>query len=145
MGTSLIDTNCLIDLLQPDSAWSTWSATAIATAGDAGPLAINPIIYSELGAGLSSIETLELAFPADSFDRLDLPWDAAFLAGQARRRYRQDGGTRERTLSDFLIGAHAAVSGLTLVTRDPKRYRRHFPRLAMIAPDTHFSELSSAD
>lgn len=108
-------------------------------------MAINQIIYSELGAGMRSIEEIELAFPAESFDRLDLPWDAAFLAGQAHRMYRRDGGSRDRTLPDFLIGAHAAVAGLTLITRDPKRYRRHFPRLAMIAPDTHFPELAPTE
>ena len=141
MPGSLIDTNCLIDLIQPESAWYAWSAAALAGAVDAGAVAINPIIYGELGAGIATIESLEEAFPATIFARLDLPWDAAFLAGQSHRRYRHEGGTRERTLPDFFIGAHAIVSGLTLVTRDPRRYRRHFPRLKLIAPDTHFGEL----
>ena len=123
MPGSLIDTNCLIDLLQPDSPWYAWSAAALA------------------GAGIATIEAIEQAFPATIFARLELPWDAAFLAGQSHRRYRQEGGTRDRTLPDFFIGAHAIVSGLTLVTRDPRRYRRHFPRLKLIAPDSHFTEL----
>ncbi len=121
MPGSLIDTNCLIDLIQPESAWYAWSAAALAGAVDAGAVAINPIIYGELGAGIATIESLEEAFPATIFARLDLPWDAAFLAGQSHRRYRHEGGIRERTLPDFFIGAHAIVSGLTLVTRGHPR------------------------
>lgn len=101
MPGSLIDTNCLIDLIQPDSPWYAWSAAALADAVDAGAVAINPIIYGELGAGIATIEALEEAFPATIFARLELPWDAAFLAGQSHRRYRHEGGSRDRTLPDF--------------------------------------------
>ena len=37
-------------------------------------------------------------------------------------------------LPDFFIGAHAAVRGYTLLTRDAARYRACFPRLALIVP-----------
>ena len=143
MPGALVDTNCLIDLLLPESPWSAWSTAAVAAAADAGVIGINPIIYSELGAGIATIEDIERAFPSKDFARLDLPWDAAFLAGQVHSRYRRDdGGVRDRTLPDFLIGAHATVDGLTLITRDLRRYRRHFPRLVLMAPDTHFVDLA---
>ena len=61
----------------------------------------------------------------------------AFLAGRAFNLYRQRGGSKERTLPDFFIGAHAAVRGYTVLTRDPAGYRTYFPDLDIIAPDTH--------
>jgi hypothetical protein len=45
------------------------------------------------------------------------------------------GGTRTSTLPDLLIGAHAAVLGLTLLTRDTARYRTYFPNLQLVVPD----------
>lgn len=141
MSCALIDTNCLIDLTLSESLWHAWSAEALTWVADRMPLAINPIIYSELGAGFAKIEDIEVAFPASDFRRLNLPWEAAFLAGTCHRHYRSRGGRRERTLPDFLIGAHAAVSGLTLLTRDSARYRHHFPKLNVLCPKSIFQEL----
>ena len=72
----------------------------------------------------------------EDFERRPLPWDAAFLAGKAFLSYRRAGGQKRSPLPDFYVGAHATVEGLTLVTRDPKRYRRYFPKLALLAPPT---------
>jgi predicted nucleic acid-binding protein len=63
------------------------------------------------------------------------PRDALFLAGKVFVRYRKPGGARTGVLPDFFIGAHAAVSGLPLLTRDIIRYRTYFPRMALIAPE----------
>lgn len=141
MPLAIIDTNCLVDVTLPESAWFRWSSEALAWVADRMTPAIDPIIYSELGAGFPDIESIETAYPPDDFRRLDLPWEAAFLAGVCHRRYRQDGGKRERTLPDFLVGAHAAVSGLALLTRDAARYRRHFPKLHILCPDNLLPEL----
>jgi len=56
------------------------------------------------------------------------------LAAKCFIRYRQAGGARRSPLPDFYIGAHAAVGGLLLLTRDATRYRRYFPKLVLIAP-----------
>ena len=81
------------------------------------------------------IEELDAAiFPTDFVTREPLPWDAAFLAARAFLRYRRKGGTRPHPLPDFYIGAHAAVAGYTLLTRDARRYRTYFPKLRLIAP-----------
>jgi hypothetical protein len=49
-------------------------------------------------------------------------------------RYRRRGGARRSPLRDFFIGAHAAVAGYRVITRDPKRLRAYFPALELIAP-----------
>jgi predicted nucleic acid-binding protein len=93
------------------------------------------VIYGEVSVRYSRIEELDLALPEALFEREELPYEAAFLAGKAFRRYRQSGGTRRSPLPDFLIGAHAAIAGYQLLTRDVPRYRTYFPHLRLIAPD----------
>jgi len=106
----------------------------LSQAADQSNLAINPVIYAEVSIGYTTIEDLELLLPAVDFRRLDLPYEAAFLAGKAFLSYRRRGGNRTTPLPDFYIGAHAAVSGLRLLTRDPRRYRTYFPTVHLIAP-----------
>ncbi len=131
----LVDSNVLLDVAEMDPRWYEWSATTLAALAERKMLAINPIVYAEVAMGYAAIEEVEAALPAEQFLRLPLPWEAAFLASTCQRRYRRSGGRRERTLPDFLIGAHAAVEGMALVTRDASRYRTYFPRLELIAPD----------
>ena len=134
MPATLIDSNVLLDYLNEDSEWEDWAATMIAAAADAGVVAINPIIYAEVSVRFDGIEEVDNALPPEYFVRAALPWEAAFLAGKAFQQYRRRGGVRRSPLPDFFIGAHAAVAGLTLLTRDPKRYRPYFPKLRMISP-----------
>lgn len=142
MAKHLIDSNVLIDLAEADPLWLRWSTAAYVHALDHGGAAINPLIMAEVSTGFATIEEVDGAMPESDLERLPLPWEASFLAGKAFVAYRRDGGERRSPLPDFYIGAHAAVSDLTLVTRDPRRYRRHFPRLRLIAPDTMFSGLA---
>ncbi len=142
MATCLIDTNVLIDATASTSPWHLWSTTALRVAMESGSVAINPVIYSELAMNYEQPAQLEQAFPAEAFLRLDLPWACCFAAGEAHLRYRNSGGRRERTLPDFLIGAHAQGEGFTLITRDASRYRSYFPDLALIEPRTHYANLT---
>jgi hypothetical protein len=130
----LVDTNVLFDCLSEDDEWSDWSAAILSEVANRGPLAINPVIFAEVSVRYDAIEAVDEALPADYFVRAPLPWDAAFLAAKAFERYRRRGGTRTNVLPDFFIGAHAAVAGMTLVTRDARRYRTYFPKLKIIAP-----------
>ena len=132
--TVLVDSSVLLDVLTEDPRWYPWSAGALAECADEGALAINPIIYAEVSIRFAGIEELEDAVPQDLFQRLALPWEAAFLAGKCFVDYRRRGGRRASPLPDFYIGAHAAVSGLSLLTRDATRYRTYFPKLCLIAP-----------
>ena len=134
MTTVLVDANVLLDFLTEDSEWYEWSASMLADAAQNGQVAINPVIYAEVSVGFDTVENVEDALPTDYFIRAPLPWDAAFLAAKAFERYRRRGGTRRSSLPDFFIGAHAAVTGMTLLTRDARRYRTYFPKLRIIAP-----------
>jgi predicted nucleic acid-binding protein len=97
-------------------------------------LAINPLVYAEVSVGFSRIEDLEELLPATLFRREALPYEAAFLAGKAFLRYRRRGGVRLAPMPDFYIGAHAAIAGFRLLTRDASRYRTYFPSVEIIAP-----------
>jgi len=134
VAVTLVDSNVILDVLTDDADWGDWSASMLAEAARAGPLAINPIIYAEVSAGFERIEDLDDALPEAYYRRLPLPYEAAFLTGQCFLKYRRRGGPRRSPLPDFYIGAHAALADLTLLTRDAKRYRSYFPTLRIIAP-----------
>jgi len=131
----LVDSNVLLDVVTDDPTWATWSSRSLGEAADEAILIINAIIYAEVSIGFASIEALEDALPPDLYRREYLPYEAAFLAGKAFLRYRGAGGVKGSPLPDFYIGAHAAVAGYRLLTRDEARYRTYFPTLELIAPD----------
>ncbi len=134
MPGTLVDSNVLLDIVTEDAEWFEWSAGRLEAAADEGPLFLNPIIYAEVAAGFERIEDVDEALPAAYYRRVPLPWESAFLAGQCFVKYRRRGGARRSPLPDFYIGAHAAVAGLTLLTRDATRYRAYFPTVRLIAP-----------
>jgi predicted nucleic acid-binding protein len=133
--TTLVDSNVLLDIATEDPSWYEWSAAALAGAANDGPLAINAIIYAEVSIGFATIEELDDALPPDVFAREQLPYEAAFLTGKAFLAYRRRGGARSVPLPDFYIGAHAAINGHRLLTRDVKRYRSYFPTVSLLTPD----------
>jgi len=133
--TVLVDSNVLLDLMTADARWFQWSADAIERAADTARLVINPMIYAEVSIRYHRIEDLEAALPRALIEREPVPYEAAFLAGKCYLAYRQRGGTRRSPLPDFFIGAHAAVAGYQLLTRDASRYRTYFPRLTIVAPE----------
>ena len=130
----LVDTNVLIDVLENDPDWAEWSLTQLRHRAQLTPLAINPIIYTELSAAFSSMEMLDEVLTTMDLRQLEIPRPALFLAGKAFARYRQQGGTKSNVLADFFIGAHAAVARFPLLTRDTRRYRNYFPTVELIAP-----------
>ncbi len=131
----LVDSNVIIDLISKAPIWGAWSRDAVAEAADGNALAINPIIYAEVSVGFATVNELEEVLGPVEFRRLPLPYEAGFLAGKAHLDYRRRGGLRSSPMPDFYIGAHAAVSGLTLLTRDRRRYASYFPTLRIIAPE----------
>jgi predicted nucleic acid-binding protein len=135
MTAVLVDSNVLLDLMTEDSRWFSWSSAAIERAADRFRLVINPIIYAEMSVRYSQIEELDEVLPKAMFDREALPYEAAFLAGKSFLAHRRRGGTKQSPLPDFFIGAHAAVAGYRLLTRDASDYRTYFPKLSLIAPE----------
>jgi predicted nucleic acid-binding protein len=135
MPSVLVDSNVLLDVLLDGSQWQPWSSAAIGNAASESRLVINPIIFAEVSVGFPRFEEVEEALPVILFNREEVPYEAAFLAGKAFVAYRRRGGTRLSPLPDFFIGAHAAVAGYRLLTRDAARYRTYFPKLSLLAPD----------
>jgi hypothetical protein len=135
MKPTLVDSDILLDVATDDPTWADWSSRALEAAANESPLAINALIYAEVSIGFERIEQLEQAIPSNTFRREPLPYEAAFLAGKTFLKYRRRGGQRTSPLPDFYIGAHAAVSGFRILTRDPRRYRTYFPTVDIISPE----------
>ena len=131
----LVDSNVFLDIFTEDPKWFSWSSRTLAECAEKDLLIINPIIYAEVSIRFERIEELEEALPPEFFIREELPWEAAFLAGKCFLLYKRRKGKKTSPLPDFYIGAHAAVCGYTLLTRDARRYRSYFPKLRLITPE----------
>ena len=131
---ALVDTNVLIDIWSHDPVWEERSGARYAECLANGGVAVNPVICAELSLGFPSASALDEALAVAQLVQLDLPCEAAFLAGRAFQEYRRRGGTKPSTLPDFFIGAHAVVARLPLLTRDPAGYQSYFPEIQLILP-----------
>ncbi len=131
----LVDSNVILDIVTEDKTWFQWSSETLARYAENHLLIINPMIYAEVSMGFDRIEDVEIVLSPTFFRREPLPREAAFLAGKCFLAYRRRGGKRSATLPDLFIGAHAAIAGIPLLTRDTSRYRTYFPKLKLIAPD----------
>lgn len=130
----VVDSNVILDIVTEDKRWFTWSSESLAQYSETHVLVINPVIYAEVSIGFDRIEDVEAVLSPMLFRRDPIPWEAAFLAGKCFLQYRKKGGSKRSPLPDFFIGAHAAVIGIPLLTRDASRYRTYFPKLKLIAP-----------
>lgn len=134
--TILVDTNVLVDVLQNDPVWSHWSVAQMRSLSFVHRLALNPVIYAELALSYDSMATLDKVIETAELAFEEMPRSALFLAGKAHVQYRRRGGLRPQVLPDFFIGAHAAVNGWRLLSRDAARFRTYFPSLRVISPST---------
>lgn len=130
----LVDTCVLLDVSTDDPTWREWSIDQLARWSVRGPLLINPLIYAEWCVDFDSFEAAEIAVPNFGLQWAELPREALYLAAQAHRLYRRRGGTRAMVLPDFLIGAHAAIAGIPLLTRDRRRFDTYFDGLELVTP-----------
>jgi len=131
----LVDTNVLLDVVQDDPLWAEWSQAQLDAWSARGELGINAVIYAELSIAYARIEELEETVDAARLRFMEIPREALFLAGKAFLAYRRQGGARTGVLPDFFIGAHAAVMGLPLLTREVARYRTYFPGVELVTPE----------
>ncbi|MBB3656744.1 hypothetical protein FHX15_001972 [Rhizobium sp. BK650] len=131
---TLIDTHVLLDLVTNDPVWADWSIAQLEAASLAGSLLINDIIYAELAVRYERIEELDAFIDEAGLILAPFPRAGLFLAGKVFTQYRRAGGSRTGVLPDFLIGAHAAVQRLPVLTRDVGRYRAYFPTVELISP-----------
>ena len=125
-----VDTSVLLDIFLPDETFGPRSAEWLRAAYDAGAIVICDIVYAELAPAFPDRDALD-----DALSRINVtvsPLDAsiAYDAGRRWLRYRRAGGTRNRIITDFLIGAHAVAAAERFLTRDRGFYRTYFPELA---------------
>jgi predicted nucleic acid-binding protein len=130
----LVDTNVLVDVLQNDPQWADWSIAQMRAQSSLHALVINPIIYAEMSLSFSTLEALDDVVGTLALELREIPRPALFLAAKAYAQYRRRGGSKLQVLPDFFIGAHAAVEGWPLLTRDASRFKTYFPTLEVLAP-----------
>lgn len=131
----LVDTDITVDVLENDPDWADWPISQMQAQSKVHRLVINPIIYAELSLTFSTVEALDQVLDGMKLRMLEVPKAALFLAGKAFVQYRRSGGIRSNVLGDFFIGAHAAVGGLPVLTRDTRRYKNYFPSVKLVAPE----------
>ena len=136
MAIILIDTCVVTDLSDPQSAWFEWSATTLERLDQNNSFVINPIIYAECSVGFERIEEVEALFDHLGFDNKAIPKEALFLAGKAFLQYKKRKGSKTNVLPDFFIGAHAAIEGYQLISRDKGRFNTYFPSIELIMPES---------
>lgn len=130
----LVDTNVLVDVLKDDPEWADWSIGQLRKQSRVHRLVINPVIYTELSLTFSTVEALDEVLAGMQLPVVEMPRPALFLAGKAFAQYRRRGGTKGNVLADFFIGAHAAVAGWPILTRDGSRYQSYFPTVNLVMP-----------
>jgi predicted nucleic acid-binding protein len=138
-----VDSSVILDLFTDDLEWGEWSQAQLTRAAQRGALVINAVVLAEVAPRFERIETLRAALPSMMVIE-EIPLAAAFLAGHAHATYRRGGGQREAILPDFLIGAHAAVTGRVLLTRDQRRVATYIPAVKLIAPVRPFPPAQAA-
>jgi len=130
----LVDSNILIDIWSDNATWGERSRIAVTAMRRSGQLVINGLIYAEVSVGFASRHRLDEELGDLGIPLVEIPREALFRAGKAFRDYRRRAGTRDSILPDFVIGAHAEVEALPVLTRDPRRYRTYFPAVRLIEP-----------
>lgn len=130
----LVDTNVWIDCIDESSSWHQWAIEQLQSCSERYPLHVNIVIYSELLIPGPDVASLDAMLDIYATLRTQLPWASASITATAYALYRRSGGTKQKPLPDFFIGAHAAVSNLSVLTRDPKPYKSYFAKLQVIAP-----------
>jgi predicted nucleic acid-binding protein len=130
----LVDTNVLVDVLEDDPRWADWSVRQLQAQSQVHELAINPVIYAEISLAFASPEALDETLQSMNISLREIPRPALFLAGKAFLKYRRGGGAKNSVLSDFFIGAHAAVARCGILTRDARRYSAYFRTVPLVLP-----------
>ncbi len=131
---TLVDTNIWIDCIDASSPWHEWAVEQLQRHSERSPLHVNLIVYTELLVPGPDVGALDALLDVYDTLRSPLPWACASLTPTAFALYRRRGGSKQKPLPDFYIGAHAAVANLRVLTRDPTPYRSYFPRLALVSP-----------
>jgi len=130
----IADTSVLLDVVRNDPVWGKRARQALDDASANDDVVINDVIFAELSVRYPTFESFEVTLASVPLSHREIPRRSLFLAAKAFQRYRQRGGAKTGVLPDFFIGAHAAVEGASLLTRDPRHVRAYFPTVPLISP-----------
>ena len=128
-----VDSSVLIEILV-GAAQAEAAEDALRTALSLGPVLVCDVVVAEVCSSLregdQSMQTLEdMGIRFSEVER-----KSAIRAGEMQRRYRARGGARQRTVPDFIVGAHALLQCNALITRDAGFFRDYFKGLKVIVP-----------
>jgi predicted nucleic acid-binding protein len=129
-----VDTSVLLDIFGADAEFGARSADAVRACLAEGRVVACEVVWAETGASFPASDDATAAFANLRVDFSALDAEISLAAGASWRTYREAGGSRERVIADFLIGAHARARADRLLTRDRGFYRRYFGELAILDP-----------
>ena len=130
-----VDTNILIDILEPDPVYGLRSKAALKKSLREGAVVACDVVWAEMATayGDNSNELVE-ALQAMRIGFSPMSLEAALGAARSWHTYRRRGGGRDRIAADFLIGGHALEQAERLLTRDHGFYRKYFTALEVVFP-----------
>jgi len=136
--TTALDTNVIAALWDATDALHLMARKALDAVWSRERLVISGVVYAELIAAPQRTEAFVDRFCEEAaitveWELRERVWRAAGAAFQAyaARRKKHRAAEPRRLLADFLVGAHALVSGYHLLTLDARLYRSSFPRLIL--------------
>jgi predicted nucleic acid-binding protein len=130
-----VDSSVLIEILigapQAEAA-----ENALREALALGPVLVCDVVVAEICSSLRDGDQSMQALEDMGISFGEVECKSAIRAGEMQRRYRARGGARQRTVPDFIVGAHALLQCNALITRDAGFFRDYFKGLKVIVPKT---------
>ena len=129
-----VDTNVLIDILEPDPIHGKPSLDLLRRAMREGSVVASEVVWAEVATAysesinevLSGLSDIGIAF-------LPMNETAAVKSAECWRIYRQKSEKSGRIVADFLIGGHAIIQCDRLLTIDRGFYRDYFEELTLLS------------
>ena len=128
-----VDTNILIDILEPDPTHGKASLDLLRKAMREGSAVACEVVWAEVATAYSETINELLSGLADvGIAFLPMTEAAAVESAECWRIYRKQSGKSGRIVADFLIGGHAITQCDRLLTRDRGFYRDYFKKLSLL-------------